>query len=230
MAFHVQSNSCTIINIQCDEALKYAQYVSSSPIPELPFVSSHYSAPFTLYKLDILRHVPSYLDKIVLVDYDVILSPTFVIKIEQIMNNNKKVATMSVSSAGGKFSGLQAGVIAFQLSLLREIGYTWWNMNGIPHNLPLGEQTLWNHFSKVRPNWIEHLPCGFHLETQVLQAALIDFNLSRKTIHPIALRCPNQTESPQIIHGAGGMRNKMAELARVLPSFQCRNKSILKRR
>lgn len=200
---------------------QYAQYVSSSPIPELPFVSSHYSAPYTLYKLDMLRHIPFYLDKVVLVDYDVILSPDFVIKIQQIMNNQKRVATMSVSSAGGKFHGLQAGVIAFQLSLLRKIGPTWWNISGLPHNLPLGEQTLWDHFSKVRPNWIGHLPCGFHLETQVLQAALIDFNLSLKTRYPKAIRCPNEAEIPQIIHGAGGMRNKMAPLARVLPSFQC---------
>jgi len=144
-----------------------------------------------------------------------------VIKIQQIMKNHKRVATMSVSSAGAKFNGLQAGVIAFELSLLRKIGPTWWNIHGMPHNLPLGEQTLWNYFSKVRPDWIEHLPCGFHLETQVLQAALIDFNLSLKTRHPIAIRCPNQTESPQIIHGAAGMRNKMSQLARVLPSFQC---------
>ena len=130
------------------------------------------------------------------------------------------MATMGVSSAGGKFKGLQSGVIAFRLSLLREMGYTWWNVSGIPYNLPLGEQTLWDHFSNVKSDWIQHLPCGFHLETQVLQAALIDHNLSIAARYPAARRCPT-SGIPHILHGAGGMKPYLAKLAHVLPSFQC---------
>lgn len=194
---------------------------SSCEIPTFSFRSSHYSAPYTLYKLDMLRHLPSVIETVVLIDTDVIVSSNFVSDMTRHLTRTSKMATMSISSAGGRFYGLQAGVIAFRLSSMRMLGETWWNISGIPRDLQLAEQTLWDYFATSRPHWIGHLPCGFHLETQVLQAALIDYNLSNSKRFPSAIHCPTTTTPPQILHGAGGMARTLEQLAWVLPSFGC---------
>ena len=203
---------------------RHSKYVSSSPNPTLPFVSDHYSAPYNLYKLDMLRHIPARLQEIVLIDRDVIMSPRFLPCVEILLSRQKtpSLAMMSVSSAGGAFQGLQSGVIAFRLPLLRKLGVEWWDVQGMPRRLPLAEQTLWDYFSKAKPDWIDHFPCGFHLETQVLQAALIDRGLSSRDRYPSAARCANDSARPRILHGAGGMRHALPALAAVLPEFQCR--------
>ena len=197
----------------------HASVVLRSAIVRLPFTSSHYSAPYNLYKLNMLNNLPTHLSAIVLVDSDVIFSPPFVRTALQYLRTSNATVVASRSSAGGTFHGVQSGVMAFDLKRLRALSPPWWSIFPKTLALPTAEQNLWEWEVTQPHSMLRYFPCGFHLETQLLQATLVDLGLNASEF-PARVRCKNANRvRPMIAHGAAGMHSTLSAVVHRLDGF-----------
>lgn len=195
--------------------------------PELSFTSTHYSAPWTLWKVDVLSHVPRHVQRLVTLDLDTIIGANFTREMGAHIDSLRPpaFAALSPSSSDGLYSGVQGGLVGWDLRELRRQTLcphaTWWscvNTSASP-GLPLGEQSLWDIVMRDQPRHLRLLPCGLHLETQLLQWVSRELGLATAKQYPAAAACParlGQPSEPQVVHSAAGMGPMAARVARKL--------------